>query len=213
MNVVVLGATGATGRVLVPELVRRGHTVTALVRDPARAPTGVRVVVGDVRDRTVLGEAVAGADAVVSVLGPRGRDRDLHRTMAENLVTVMAGAGVSRYVGVSGAGMDAPGDRKRRRDRVISFLVQRLAPATVADKAAELAVWRTTDLDWTLVRPPRLNDGPATGRVEHDAHRSTRSTRMSRADLAELLADILEQDLYLRRVPFAASLPPNRTAR
>ena len=128
-------------------------------------------------------------------------------------MTVMAGAGVTRYVGVSGAGMDAPGDRKRRRDRVISFLVQRLAPATVADKAAELAVWQTTDLDWTLVRPPRLNDGPATGRVEHDAHRSASSTRMSRADLAELLADILEQGLYVRQVPFAASAPPSQTLR
>ena len=205
MNVTVLGATGATGRQLVPVLLDRGHTVTAVVRDPARAPAGVRVVAGDVRDPAVLAAAVAGADAVVSVLGPRGRDRDLHRTMAGHLVAAMAEAGVSRYVGVSGAGMDAPGDRKRGRDKVISFLVQRLAGATVADKAAELAAWQATRLDWTLVRPPRLHDGPATGRVEHDAHRSTRSTRMSRADLAGLLADILEQGLYVREVPFAAS--------
>ena len=77
--------------------------------------------------------------------------------------------------------------------------------AVVADKTAELAAWRDTDLDWTVVRPPRLGDGPATGRVEHDAHVSTRSTRMRRADLAGFLADVLEQGLYPRQAPFAAT--------
>ena len=78
----------------------------------------------------------------------------------------------------------------------------------VADKTAELSLWQHTQMDWTLVRPPRLVDGPATGKVEHHPRISTRSTRMHRADLAVFLTDVLEQDLYLRQAPFAATTAP-----
>ncbi len=205
MRVVVLGATGATGRALVPALQARGHEVVALVRDAARAPSGVSPVVGDVRDPEALARAVEGADAVVSALGPRGKDHDLHRTMVAGLVPAMRAAGVRRYVGVSGAGADAPGDRKRPRDRVISALVHRLARPVVADKEAELAGWTGSGLDWTLVRPPRLQDGAATGRVEIDPHRSTRSTRMTRGDLAEVVVDLVESGEHVGAAPFAAT--------
>lgn len=205
MKITVLGATGRTGRPLVEELVRRGHHVTAVVRDPSRAPQGAVVVTGDVRDPAVLGQAVNGADAVVSALGPSGKDTDLHTTMIAGLLPAMRTAGVRRYVGVSGAGMDAPGDRKRARDKVISRAMRVFAKSMVGDKAAELAVWQGTDLDWTLVRPPRLVDGPATGRLEHDAHVSTTSTKLPREDLAVFLADVVEQGLYVRQAPFVAA--------
>jgi putative NADH-flavin reductase len=205
MNVTVLGATGRTGRLLVAELIRRGHQVTVLVRDPARAPKGTRVVVGDSRHDAALGTAVTGADAVISALGPVGKDQQVHRDTAKHLIFVMRAAGVRRYIGVSGAGVDAAGDRKRTRDRIISAGMHLLARAMVADKTAELALWRGTDLDWTLVRPPRLIDGSPTGQVEHEAHLSTRSTGMRRSDLAVFLADVLENGLYHRQAPFAAT--------
>lgn len=205
MRVTLLGATGRTGRLVAAELQRRGHEVTAVVRDAARAPAGTTAVVGDASDPAVLARAVAGADAVVSALGPTGKDPDLHRRTAAALVPAMTAAGVRRFVGGSGAGVDAPGDRKRPRDRVISALMQRLGGAMVADKAGEMAVFEASDLDWTFVRPPRLGDGPATGSVESDPHVSTRSTRMSRADLAAFVVDVLEQGLHVRQAPFAAS--------
>ena len=83
-----------------------------------------------------------------------------------------------------------------------------VARAMVADKTAELTLWQHTQMDWTLVRPPRLVEGPATGQVEHHPRISTRSTRMRRADLAVFLTDVLEQDLYLRQAPFAATATP-----
>lgn len=207
MKVTVLGATGRTGAPLVERLRAGGHVVTAVVRDPSRAPEGVRAVIGDVRDRQVLAQALAGADAVVSALGLRGRDDDLHRALVAQLIPVLREVGVRRYIGVGGAGTDVPGDRKRPRDRVISRVMRPFGGPVVADKAAELAAWRDSDLDWTVVRPPRLVDGPATSRTEHDAHVSTRSTRMHRADLAAFLVEVLEQGLYVRRAPFAATVP------
>ena len=80
----------------------------------------------------------------------------------------------------------------------------------VKDKPAEYAVYAASDLEWTLVRPPRLVDGDPTGQLEHDAHRSTRSTKITRADLATFLTDVVEQGLYPRLAPFVASARRSR---
>jgi len=211
VKIAVLGATGRTGRLLVAELIRRGHEVTALVRDPARLdpqPAGLDVVMGDSRDPAALRALLAEVDAVVSALGPSGRDATVHRETAAALRAAMAEAGVTRFVGVSGAGMDVPGDRKSRRDKIISRLIQTLGGAVVQDKPAEYKVWADSDRDWTLVRPPRLQDGPATGRIEHDAHASPQTTLLQRADLAAFLADVVEQQLYFRQAPLVAQARP-----
>ncbi|MDT0166425.1 NAD(P)H-binding protein [Actinotalea sp. AC32] len=206
MRIALLGATGRTGAHVLDRALDAGHEVTALVRDPARLARrdGVEVVVGDARDRDALARLVAGADVVVSALGPVAKDPTLHQETARTLVEVMTAAGVRRFVGISGAGVDVPGDRKSRRDRLISALIQRVGGAVVADKPAELAVWVSSGLDWTLVRPPRLVDGPATGRVEHDAHRSPRRTRITRADLARFLVDQVTDSRYLGAAPLVA---------
>lgn len=207
-DVAVLGGTGKTGRLLVAELLRRGHRVTVLVRDPDRLGVlagRVRTISGDSRDPAAVATLVDGADAVLSALGPTNKEPTLHRDTAVALVAAMNSAGLRRFIGISGAGIDVPGDQKAFRDRVISTLIARLGGAMVADKPAEYRVWADSGLDWTLVRPPRLRDGAVTGVVEHDIRRSTRSTSMRRADLAGFLVEILEQDLYLRAAPFAAT--------
>ena len=203
MKVAVLGATGRTGRLVVDELLDRGHSVVALVRDPGLAalPDGVQVQAGDARDPAALQSLVSGADAVVSALGPVRGDRTLHREVAPVLREAMRTGGVRRFVGVSGAGIDVPGDAKGRRDRVVSALIQRFGGDAARDKAAEYEQWASSDLDWTLVRPPRLVDTPGSGRVEHSAHRSARATKVSRRDLAGFVVDCLDHGHYTREAP------------
>jgi putative NADH-flavin reductase len=209
MRIALLGASGRTGRRVLAEAAQRGHDVSVLVRDPARLPadlpTGVRVVVGDSTSPEALTELVKEADVVLSALGPTGKDHHLHESTAQALVSVMQEPGPRRFVGVSGAGVDVPGDQKALGDKVISALILRLGGQAVKDKPAEYAVWAGSNLDWTLVRPPRLNDDAGTGAIEHDAHRSTQSTKLTRADLAALVLDVAEHDLYVRSAPFVAN--------
>ena len=208
MRIAVIGATGRTGRPLVEELLRRGHILTVLVRDPARLgglAEQVDVVTGDSRTRSDLDRLLAGTEAVISALGPTAKEADLHTETARALVEAMHTAGVRRFLGVSGAGIDVPGDQKSRSAKAISKAIQTFGGKVVADKPAEYAVFAASDLDWTLARPPRLIDGEATSRVEHHAHQSTRSTKITRADLACFLADVVEQDLYPRQAPFVAT--------
>lgn len=210
MKLALIGATGRTGAHTLSTALERGHEVAVLVRDPDRLPDAVRgrvrVVVGDSTDPAALSDVLAGSDAVVSALGPVGKQADLHTRTARELVRVMSAAGPRRFVGVSGAGIDVPGDRKATRDRVISRIIRTLGGDVVKDKPAEYAVWAASGLDWTLVRPPRLVDAPASsGPLEHDAHRSTRSTRITRADLGAFLVDVVDSGLYPRQAPFVAT--------
>lgn len=210
MHLAILGSTGRTGVHVLDAALKRGHQVSVLVRDPAKLPAAtrdrVRVVTGDSTDATALADLLRGVDAVISALGPVGKQPDLHTRTAKALVEIMTSSGPRRFVGVSGAGIDVPGDRKATKDKVISALIQRLGGEVVRDKPAEYRVFAETDLGWTLVRPPRLVDGPAsTGALEHDAHRSTRSSRITRADLGTFLVDVVEQDLYARTAPFVAT--------
>jgi putative NADH-flavin reductase len=209
VKLALIGATGRTGRHALTTSLDRGHEVSVLVRDPARLPDAardrVRVVVGESTDARALAQLLDGADAVLSALGPTGKEPDLHARTAHELVTIMRVSGPRRFVGVSGAGIDVPGDQKAGKDKAISWLIRTLGGAVVKDKPAEHAVWAASGLDWTLVRPPRLVDGDATGRLEHDAHRSTRSTQIRRADLGAFLVDVVEQDLYVATAPFVAT--------
>jgi putative NADH-flavin reductase len=206
MRVAVLGATGRTGRLVVDELLDRGHQVTALVRDPnSDLSRRVTTVVGDSGDVAVLGALLDGADAVVSAIGPTNRAHDVHRRTAKALVPAMQAAGVRRFVGISAAGIDVPGDQKSTRDRVISWIARRLSGPVAQDKAVEYATFAGSDLDWTLVRPPRLVDGPGGGQIEHDAHRSAQSTSITRADLARFVVDELEQPRYVGQAPLVAT--------
>ena len=204
MKVAVLGGTGRTGRLVIGALLAAGHEIRALMRDPAAAPHGVQPVVGDARDPKALRQLVDGCAVVVGALGPVAKDKHLHRDVAPLLIAAMKDAGVGRYLGISGAGIDVPGDNKSRRDRIISTLIQRLGGDAAKDKTLEYEAWRDSGLDWTLVRPPRLQDGPPTGSVEVDATRSPKSTKITRADLADFIAGLVDTPRYSRQAPLVA---------
>ncbi|WP_265523617.1 NAD(P)-dependent oxidoreductase [Oerskovia flava] len=210
MKLALVAATGRTGRHTLTTALERGHDVTVLVRDPDRLPgtarDHVRAVVGDSTDPEAIADLLSGADAVVSALGPTGKQPDLHTRTARAFVDVMSTTGPRRFVGVSGAGIDVPGDLKAPKDKAISWLIRTLGGDIVKDKPAEYAIWAASGLNWTLVRPPRLVDGPPSDKpLEHDAHRSTRSTSITRADLAAFLLDVVERDLYPCTAPFVAT--------
>jgi len=210
VKLALIGATGRTGTHALAAALERGHDVTVLVRDPdkldPKTRAAVRVVVGDSTNPGALADLLTDVDAVVSALGPTGKEGDLHTRTAGALIAIMARTGPRRFVGVSGAGIDVPGDRKTVVNKAISALIQLLGGNVVKDKPAEHAAWAASELDWTLVRPPRLVDGPASTRpLEHDAHRSTRSTKITRADLGAFLIDVIERDLYARNAPFVAT--------
>lgn len=207
MQVALLGGTGRTGVLILDELLLRGHRVKALVRAEGRIAPGesVTTVVGDSRDRDTLSTVLSGCDAVLSAIGPRAREQSLHRDTARALVAAMGEHGVRRFVGVSGMNVQLPGDERSRSNAIAAWMIRTMGRESAMDKRDEWRILASSDRDWTLARATRLVDGDETGRVEHDAHRSTRSNKLVRADLATFVVECLEQGWYVRKAPFVAT--------
>jgi putative NADH-flavin reductase len=209
MKLTVFAATGGIGRQLLDQALAAGHDVTAVVRNPATLPAEVRAVTADLTTAgpAALEPAVAGADAVLSGLGPRSRaDAGVasHGTLA--IVEAMRATGVRRVVVVSAAPVAtvaSPGRPDPPRHDPGDGLVTRrvlmpLLLATLREVYRDLALMedalRDSTLDWTVVRPPRLTDGPLTGTYRTALGRNLRGGLLvSRADVAHLMLATLDR--------------------
>ncbi|MCO6005809.1 SDR family oxidoreductase [Actinoallomurus purpureus] len=205
MRLTIFGASGGTGTRLVRQALERGHEVTAVVRDPARlavpAHDRLTVVTADVMDPAAIEPAVAGADAVVSALGHRDTGpTTVCQDGARSIIEAMSKAGVRRFLMVSAAGFvtDA-GDGPVTR-YVAKPILQRILRHAFADMRRAEEEVRDSDLDWTIVRPPRLIDKEGTGRYRTAIDLNVRGgIQISRADLATGLLDLVPDDSVVRR--------------
>jgi putative NADH-flavin reductase len=208
-KILVLGATGGTGRLIVRQALARGHQVTALVRSPEKAGDldGARLVVGDVRDAKTLREALKGQDAVVSALGTPAspfREVTLLSTATRVLVDAMKAAHVSRLVCITGMGAgDSAGHGGFLFDNLIFPL---LLKKVYVDKNRQEAVVRDSGLDWVLLRPSVLNDKPGGNTIRALTDLSGfHGGTISREDVATFVLDQLHADSWLRRAPLITS--------
>jgi nucleoside-diphosphate-sugar epimerase len=168
MRIVVFGANGHTGRLLIRQTLDGGHDAVAVTRRPQHFPPtgpGLTVVGADVLDAPTLSTALQGADAVVSTLGvPMRLGRiETYSTGAANIVGAMRRAAVSRLVVVSSTAVtDYPGRSGAPPAlRVIEpVLKATLGRSTYADQRRMEAVVSSSGLDWTIVRPSGLFDLP-----------------------------------------------------
>jgi uncharacterized protein YbjT (DUF2867 family) len=181
MNLVVLGATGRTGRLVVEQALAAGHTVTALVRSPEKLTTGnpnLRVITGQATDTSAVSRALEGADAVISTLGGKG---SLIADSTHAIVAAARAAGVSRVVALSSWLVE-----RDRIDAVTRLLTGIAMGGVIKDKRAGEQELRRSDLEWTIVYPSVLTDGPATGSVAvlPEGAKRRMSERISRADVA-----------------------------
>jgi putative NADH-flavin reductase len=205
MKILVLGASGATGRLIVARLAARGHDVVALVRSSAKAAdlASAKLIEGDARDAAALARAVTGCDAVISSLGtPMSpfRKVTLLSTATRALVDVMAAQSVRRLVCITGMGAgDSRGHGGFFYDRVFEPLMLR---QVYQDKDRQEAIIRTSALDWTIIRPTVLNDKPARGNIHALTDLSgVHGGTISRADVADFVVEQLTEETWLRKTP------------
>ncbi|WP_433468573.1 NAD(P)-dependent oxidoreductase [Spirillospora sp. CA-128828] len=197
MRITIFGATGGTGMHAVRRALDAGHEVTAVVRDPAGLPAELRacadVVQADVMDPAAIEEAVKGRDAVVTAIGTRdgGRPTSVCADSTRGIVAAMAAAGTERFVLTSASGLHAgPGDDPLTRF-VAKPLLGRFLKHAFADMRAAEALTRDSGLAWTIVRPPRLTNGPGNGRYRKAADRNVfGGVSIARTDLATALLDV-----------------------
>ncbi len=202
MKLAVLGATGRTGRHIVQQALAAGHHVRVLVRSPGKlgiTNDKLEVLTGDATDAAAVRALVQDRDAVISTLGPVPERADVCSTATRHVIA----AGAQRYVAVSGAGLDVPGDQKDLPGRVVSFLVRKLSPAIFADKVLEHQLLASSSLAWTLVRPPRLTDTAKTTKAKSSLL-SAPGSSISRAQLAAFALDCAGDGSLIGKAPFVS---------
>lgn len=207
MKLLVFGATGGTGRHLVEQAVGE-HDVTAFVRNPSAfgfSHGKLAIVQGDVMDAAAVERAMPGHDAVLCALGaPATRTGTIRSEGTRNIVRAMERTGIRRLVCQASLGY---GDSVEVLDRTpLHFkyiVVPLLLRKAFADHARQEDVIRESRLDWIIVRPGNLTDGPRTGAYRHGfpAGDPNIKVEVSRADVAEFMLKQLTDDTYLHRTP------------
>ena len=209
MNVTVFGATGAIGSLTVEELLANGHTVTAYARNPTKITAGwgdrVRVIVGELSDADAIDRAVAGADAVVSALGPSLDRKATGIPLIDgtrHILGAMKRHGVHRYIGHATPSVLDPQEKPTWQTRLVGFMGRTGLPRAYNELIGMTDLIKAAGVDWTIVRFTAPNNKPKTGKLRVGFYGTDRiGFPVSRADIAAFTAAQIDDDTYLNRAP------------
>lgn len=210
MKLAIFGASGRTGNPLVEQALAAGHEVTAFVRAPSKLSAGherLTVVEGDVKDSAKVREAVADADAVLSVLGhTKNSAKDVQTVGTQNIVAAMQESGVRRLVSLTGAGVSDPKDEPKLFDKAITTLLKLLQKDVLedAENHARVIERSGSGLEWVIVRGPMLTEGEKKGEYRVGYVGKNSGSKISRADVADFMLRQTEDDTYLGQKPMVS---------
>jgi len=209
MNLLVIGATGGTGRAIVEQALSQGHNVTAFVRNPAKMrikQDRLTVVQGNVLNYESVAAAAQGKDAVLSALGHK---RWFIKTSilsegTKNIITAMQKHGVRRLVCETSLGV---GDSRGKLGLYYTlFVIPFIVYFYFRDKEQQERYIRESALDWIIVRPGQLTNGRKRVTYRHGPEVGSRllTVRISRGDVADFMLRQVRDNSYLRKTPAVA---------
>jgi len=202
MKVVIFGANGKTGTPLTEQALAKGHHVTAYIRRSGSLVLqhpNLKVITGNLNDTGKLKEAIAGSDAVLSTLGGGSLTRHSTEIMTgiDNIATLMEAEGVKRFIYLSSLGA---GDSRFVMRRLIRFFIADIMlRVPLADHTTNEERIAKSNLQWTLVRPAGLTNGPKTGRLKHGNQKTILkgNPQISRANVASFMLEQLSDTGYI----------------
>ncbi len=201
MKVLIFGATGATGRCLIEQALVLGHEVTAFARKPdaiALQHDQLSVVRGDVVEPASVDAAMVGQDAVLCALGAKSLSATtVLSTGTKNIIAAMEKSGTRRIVCESSLGV---GESRNQASFVFGKIIMPLfLKGVFEDKARQESELRQSNLDWVIVRPAQLTNGPRSGGYSVVTDNSKVGKQISRADVAAFMLEQLADERYLKQ--------------
>mgnify|MGYP001546513397 FL=1 len=197
-NIVVLGANGGIGSHTVKMALELGHSVTAILRDPNKlgiTHPNLTVVKGDIMKPDTFEKYMDNKDAVISAIGVKGgfgadKPTVLYSRGNANLLQIMKEKGISRAFFISASAIEISPLLPFYVRFLAKYIVQKLLRNMYADLSAMEKLIKETDVDWTILRPPRLTNGVATGHYRFAINVYLKNClTISRADLAHFMID------------------------
>lgn len=206
MKLIVFGASGGTGKLVVQKALEQGHDVTAFVRSPEKlgiTHDRLSVVPGDVKDPDAVMRSVAGHDAVLAMINTQD-DLPMFESATRNILAALTAHGVRKFLYVSSFGV--PDGYERDPYYEENFRQGSLKEQYAAVRRAE-ALIQASDVDWILVRPPLLLDTPpiGLGNVRIVDVPPLDMQMISRADLADYILMAVQDPKYIRTGMFVGN--------
>lgn len=202
MKIAIFGATGGTGRCTVEQALAQGHSVSALARDPAKLDLthpNLAIIAGNVLNADDVTACLQGSEAVIVSLGNTPNNPDLVVTDGtRNVIEGMRALGIGRLIAVTSLGV---GDSKEQVPFFFRTLMRTVLRKAMEDKEQQEQLIRASGLDWIIVRPGGLTNGPFTGRYTAGTGREISAGQVARADVADFLLKQLTDDTYLHQTP------------
>jgi putative NADH-flavin reductase len=205
MKILIFGASGKTGLLLTQQALDKGFLVTAFVRNPQKFPfqhPNLTLFKGDVAEYELVLNSTTGHDAVVCALGaktPFKHDLTLIQGV-RNIVNSMKATGVKRLIYLSFLGV-----RENRKELgfLVNQVVSRILKKAIEDHEVKENIISKSNLDWTIVRPPRLTNEKLRGHFRHSERILPGSTilNISRADLTLFMLQQISDSQYIKKKP------------
>jgi putative NADH-flavin reductase len=214
MKIAVFGGAGLAGTALIELATQRGHVVRALVRESTNPPaslTSAEIVRGDALDQRAVAHTIVGADVVISTLGGFRGPASIAEGTA-NIIAAMRENGPERLVVLQGVHVDFPGDpRNPAKNLIRAYLTVRCRQLLAYAPKLRNVLQEADDIAWTLVRIPRMVEGPATGAEQLGRFAVSPVTSVKTGDVAATLLELAETTAFLHDAPMLISSKSART--
>jgi putative NADH-flavin reductase len=207
-KVALLGATGKAGTYILQQLLINGYTVKALFRKPNEyiiTHPLLEIIPGDIKDPEIARTLIKDCDVVISAIGPRKDEPLISSLSTLNIIVAMNGFGIKRYISLVGLNVDIAGDHKSEANKAKSDWMRQTFPDAVADRQKAYDILVESDVDWTILRLPWIEQTDERRGVMVNLH-DCPGEKISTTDLADFVIGQMRDITYLRSAPFIASL-------
>jgi putative NADH-flavin reductase len=211
MKITILGSTGFVGKVLIKKAIAAGYQVKTLARNPEKLKEikdKIEIINGNVFESSSLEAAIEGAEGVLSTVGPPAGepcDPSQYEKAMKDIVRIMDKNGIKRYIHIGGAGHEGGENETWNCSRKFLRLFLKLfGKQILVAKQLEWEVLKSSDLDWTLIRPPRIANEAASGSISVD-EKNLKNIKVSVEDLTDFILQQIISKEWIRKAPLICS--------
>jgi len=206
MNITIFGGTGISGILTIEKALTKGHKVTIYARNPSKISLeheNLHIVEGSLTDDKKIDNAIKGADAVISLLGPTGKSKGLILSSAmKKIIQFMEKYGVKRLIATATPSFKDKNDKFQFGFALGAFLVKTFLGDTYDDIVEIGNSITKSNLDWTIVRLPMLSNNRLSKlHIGYLGDGKTKMFSLTRENLSDFLLEQLEESKYVKKSP------------
>jgi putative NADH-flavin reductase len=211
VRITIFGASGAIGKLLIRQALDNGYNVRAYIRNLSKLNLkhpNLETVEGELHDYGRIKQAISGADAVISTLGPPLRRKYDDFSVLEghrNILKAMGTENIKRFITIATPSVRSAEDKPSLATKMPAIMAKIFFPSAYEEIVQLGEVVRTSQLDWTIIRFIAPNNKPRTGKVKISFGDTKINWAISRSDIADFIFKQTQDNKYVRSMPIIGS--------